>query len=105
MKDQGWQGIAPATGWLAVFVRPDRTIYTKRVALWAWKRDIDVDGTVYDRAEGVLGRSSMEEVEYADDSDYFVGYIHEAEDIGVYATRVEEVLDRVERKRKQREER
>lgn len=100
MQEQGWQGIAPATGWLAVFVRENGSIYTERVALWAWHRDIDVDGTIYDRAEGVLGRRSMEEVQYADDSDHFVGYIHESEDIKSYGPAIAEVLERLERRRR-----
>lgn len=99
MKAQGWQGVAPATGWLAVFVGEDGSLYTERVALWVWERDVDVDGTMYDGATGVLGRESMHPVEHADDAAYFVGYCHETEDIQVYTGRAQEVLERARRRR------
>lgn len=74
MQEQGWQGIAPATGWLAVFVREN--------------------GSIYDWPEGVLGRRSMEEVQYADDSDHVVGYIKS------YGPALAEGLERLERRRR-----
>jgi hypothetical protein len=92
--------MVPATGWLAVFVDTERRIYTEHVALWAWKRDVDVDDSVFDRAVGVVGRQYMDDVEHSEDSDYFLGYIHESEDPQeVYGNRVDDLLERVRTQR------
>ena len=106
MTDSKWQQVVPATGWLAVFVDPEkRELYSDRVAFWVWTRSVDVDGSTYDDAEGVLARTSLMEVKYQDESDYFVGYAHESDGMAIYAGEIDRVIERAAQKYKREQER
>jgi hypothetical protein len=86
---------------LAVFVKDDGSLYTEHVALWVWIRKTDQAGEGYDEATGLLGRAYRMSVEASDDSDRFVGYCHEAEDVDVYRTSAEHTLKVLRRKREE----
>lgn len=104
MRPQGvWQGIAPVTGWRAVFVDDDGSLRSEPLAFWAWVRRDYGDGEIEDSGEGVLGRDTLHEVSAADDEEYFVGYLHESESIDVWREMADHTLARIKREREARQ--
>ncbi|HVQ45122.1 MAG TPA: hypothetical protein VMT30_09285 [Candidatus Saccharimonadia bacterium] len=91
-----WQGITPAQGWRAVFVTDDGLLRAEPMAFWAWVRR-DYGDETEDVGEGVLARDSVHEVSAAEDEEYFVGYLHESEDIEVWRETSGHVLKAVKR--------